>query len=129
MYSETSLVRCTRAGIYIFILTIRRSNHNLKQTNKKTLREKEKLLVKSNFSFSPQCFSFDCIYRIISLLTHLQLLSANSFSLRRSKIYRLTLVMCTHTHGPARVYELPHNNEQSACEVEVRRFHCSSIIR
>ena len=53
----------------------------------KTLWEKEKLLVTSNFSFSHSVF-----YQVVELLPfsyHLKLSSANSFSLAKSKICRM----------------------------------------
>ena len=53
----------------------------------KTLWEKEKLLVTSNFSFSHSVF---CpIENFLSFSSNLKLSSANSFSLERSKICRL----------------------------------------
>ena len=50
----------------------------------KTLWEKEKLLVTSNFSFS-HCFAIH-LESFLPFLSNLKLLSANSFSLEESKI-------------------------------------------
>ena len=52
----------------------------------KTLWEKEKLLVKSNFSFSLSVSTFWDTFLLIS--SNLKLSSANSFSLEESKTYR-----------------------------------------
>ena len=53
----------------------------------KTLWEKEKLLVKSNFSFFPV---FSTLYEnVLSVSSNLKLSSANSFNLEESKICRL----------------------------------------
>ena len=67
----------------------------------KTLWEKEKLLVTSNFSFShrvfkqlraispfPTVFS-TCLEKVLPFSSNLKLSSATSFSLEESKIYRL----------------------------------------
>ena len=55
----------------------------------KTLWEKEKLLVTSNFSFS-QVFSTH-LDNFLLFSSNLKLLSANSFSLEESKICRLVM--------------------------------------
>ena len=54
----------------------------------KTLSEKEKLLVTSNFSFSNSVFYPFDEFSII-FVSHLNLSSVNSFSLEESKICRL----------------------------------------
>ena len=54
----------------------------------KTLREKEKLLVMSNFSFSRSVF-FTSLETFLPFLLNLKLSSANSLSLEESTICRL----------------------------------------
>ena len=54
----------------------------------KTLWEKEKLLITSNFSFFPQCF-LPILENFLPFSSNSKLASANSFSLGESKICRL----------------------------------------
>ena len=54
----------------------------------KTLWEKEKLLVRSNFSFSPTVFS-TFVENFLPFSSNLKLSSAKSFSLEESEVCRL----------------------------------------
>ena len=56
----------------------------------KTLWEKEKLLVMSNFSFFHSVF-FTCLDNFLPFSSNLKLSSANSFSLEESKIGHLVM--------------------------------------
>ena len=63
----------------------------------KTLWEKEKLLVTSNFSFSPQCFL--AVWKTFTpFLLNWKLSSGNSLGLGESKVCRLGKVCITEIH-------------------------------
>ena len=92
------------------------------------MKEKDKLLVTTNFSLSLFFFFFFFPFKSINIspfLAHLKFLSVNFFDFRRSKICRLTMVRYLYRWELDKACELSHRYEPLACEIT--KFFCIRV--
>ena len=81
----------------------------------KTLRDKDKLLVTSNFSFSLIVFPFIATINFPPFSTTSEIVVLQTL-LHYDINCRLEMNKCPYNLGPHRIYELSYNYEPSMCE-------------